>query len=162
MSLLASLPVVLSLAGALPPHPLDEVIGADNLTAEAARDRIVRSGSFRRVIDKALKEGRTFPHLGVTYAQRVRVSIGRQLSAYPDLEHTDARTLPAHPLDAVIGEIDRPEILLQKLSTSPEFLQVVRTGIAESDGAVGHNFGSSVRARIADQLYPPANRLNRP
>lgn len=162
MHLLASLPVVLALAGGLPPHPLDYELGSDQVTADTARDKIVQSAAFRRVLEKAMKDARSYPHLGRTYAHRVRVSIGRQLSAYQDLEHTDARTLPSHPLDDVIGDIDRSWVLVQKLSTSPEFLQVVRTAIAESDGAVGTSFGASVRARIGDQLYPPANRLNRP
>ena len=71
---------------ALPPHPLDDVIGRNKPEyAELVAFGLVRSDEFLAVVQKAfdesdeLDEGKVGPHFG----QQVRLSIGKQLAPPP-------------------------------------------------------------------------------
>ena len=70
---------------ALPPHPLDEVIGPKKRCAELIVYSLLSSHEFLKVVEKAVDESHELepPKVGASFGQQVRVNISNQLAVNP-------------------------------------------------------------------------------
>lgn len=155
---------------ALPPHPLDDVLGNSKVSPKQAQQKILASKEFKAVVEMAVEDaGGEHAEIGPTYAQRVRLSIGNQLDPFPaerdddeddeseEAEQGDvAKALPPHPLDRDIKNGAKAADIIKAFAKSKAFGDVIKKAVENSQplpkGAAGLTFGQSVRVKISENL----------
>ena len=173
------LAVALVAISALPPHPLNQVIGGrdGNLKprrVEQVQQNVLASSAFEGMVKQAVAHAQD-PRLAqcdvlkdLNFGQRVRITLGELFSNIDSIEEWQPVNLeetimpnrgpePPHALDRVIGERVRPHSeVVRALRESREFAQIIRRVAEQSKplprGQFGGTYAETVRLDIADVM----------